>query len=146
MNVAKDQKKKTVAGSKEIMKLIRSKNTKPELHVRKLLRDLGYHGYRLHRKDLPGCPDIAFIGKKKAIFIHGCFWHGHDCKVGNRRPRVNTSYWIPKIERNQHRDSSHLKKFCEIGWEVLVIWECELKNLSAVSETLCSFMQTSRSH
>lgn len=108
------------------MRAIRSKNTAPELLVRRLLREIGFRGYRLHRKDLPGKPDIAFIGRKKAIQIHGCFWHGHDCPEGLRQPRSRLEYWLPKITRNKERDAGHLSALEEGGWGVLVIWECEL--------------------
>ena len=85
----------------ENMRRIQGKNTGPEMVVRGLLRTLGYPGYRLHRKDLPGKPDIAYIGRRKVIVINGCFWHGHDCKKGSRRPKSNQDYWLKKIDRNQ---------------------------------------------
>src|SRR5690242_17430109 len=88
----------------ENMRRIRGTDTGPELAVRKLCRELGLKGYRIHRKDLPGKPDIAWVSRKIAVFIHGCFWHGHDCVEGARRPKSNRSYWLPKIERNQQRD------------------------------------------
>ncbi|WP_018390856.1 very short patch repair endonuclease [Ancylobacter sp. FA202] len=108
------------------MRAIRSKDTKPELMVRRALRALGFTGYRLHRKDLPGKPDIAFIGKTKAIFVHGCFWHGHDCREGARTTRSNQHYWIPKISGNRERDARHARDLVERGWKVLIIWECEV--------------------
>ena len=107
------------------MRAIRSKDTKPELAVRKELREIGLTGYRLHRKDLPGRPDVAFIGRKKAIFVHGCFWHGHDCPEGLRRPRSNRNYWLPKIAGNQARDECHREALIAKGWDVLVLWDCE---------------------
>lgn len=107
------------------MRAIRSKNTKPELAVRRALREAGHTGYRLHRKDLPGCPDIAFIGRKKVIFVHGCFWHGHDCKEGVRKPKSQLGYWGPKIEGNRARDEIHLLSYERMGWQVLTIWDCE---------------------
>lgn len=107
------------------MRAIRARNTRPELAVRQTLRRLGFTGYRLHRKDLPGKPDVAFIGRKKAIFVHGCFWHGHDCREGLRRPRSREAYWLPKIAGNQARDARHLAALAAQGWDVLVIWECE---------------------
>lgn len=108
------------------MRAIRSKNTRPELLVRKTLRCSGFTGYRLHRKDLPGRPDIAFIGRKKAIFVHGCFWHGHDCREGSRRPKSRTDYWLPKISGNQNRDSTHRARLTAAGWDVMVVWGCEV--------------------
>src|SRR4051812_28188585 len=102
------------------MRAIRSKDTKPELRIRAQLRKVGLTGYRLHRKDLPGCPDIAFIGRKKAIFVHGCFWHGHECAGGLRRPASRQDYWLPKIAGNQSRDARHVEALRALGWEVLV--------------------------
>jgi DNA mismatch endonuclease (patch repair protein) len=124
----------------ENMRRIRSKDTGPELAVRKLLRNLGFTGYRLHRKDLPGKPDIAFIGRKKAVLIHGCFWHGHDCKEGLRKPKSNQDYWLPKIERNQQRDAQHLAELERLGWSVLTVWECELHSPPNLAERLQRFV------
>jgi DNA mismatch endonuclease (patch repair protein) len=107
------------------MRAIRSKDTRPELIVRRALRQAGFTGYRIHRKDLPGKPDIAFIGRKRAVFVHGCFWHGHDCLEGRRRPRSRQDYWLPKISGNQDRDSKHRATLLAEGWDVLVIWDCE---------------------
>jgi len=122
------------------MRRIKSKNTSPELQVRQVLRRLGWTGYRLHRKDLPGRPDIAFLGRKKAILVHGCFWHGHTCKEGVRTPRTNQDYWLPKIARNRSRDELKEKELTELGWNVLTIWECELKPSETLSERLQEFM------
>ncbi|WP_269768820.1 very short patch repair endonuclease [Burkholderia ubonensis] len=127
-------------GRSRIMRAIRSKDTKPELIVRRLFCQLGYKGYRLHRADLPGRPDIVFVGKRKAIFVHGCFWHGHNCSVGSRKPRVNVAYWNSKIERNRIRDKECCIELAKLGWSVLVIWECEMRDLSAVSHILQRFM------
>jgi DNA mismatch endonuclease (patch repair protein) len=123
----------------ERMSKIRSKNTAPELHVRRLLHKLGYR-YRLHQKDLPGSPDIVFKGRRKAIFIHGCFWHQHQgCKISHI-PKSNRQFWQDKLERNRKRDSSNLQALHEIGWEVLIIWECEVSYPDALSKTLSSFL------
>lgn len=108
------------------MRAITSKNTRPELAVRHALRQENFSGYRLHRKDLPGRPDIAFIGRRKAIFVHGCFWHGHECREGARRPRSRTDYWLPKIAGNQMRDAKHKASLVAEGWDVLTIWDCEI--------------------
>lgn len=124
----------------ENMKRIRGKDTGPELAVRKLLREIGFPGYRLHRKDLPGKPDVVFVGRRKAILIHGCFWHGHDCKIGRREPLSNREYWLPKIERNRQRDAYHLASFAEIGWVALTVWECELRDTSKLNAKLRAFM------
>ncbi|TLS73463.1 DNA mismatch endonuclease Vsr [Mariprofundus erugo] len=122
------------------MRLIKSKNTKPELLVRRLCRQLGYKGYRLHRKDLHGKPDIAFIGKKQAIFVHGCFWHGHDCHGKVRMPKTRQDYWLPKISRNKARDEECLALLKEEGWKVLVVWECETKKPDALVAKLEAFL------
>ncbi|WP_235818611.1 very short patch repair endonuclease [Halopseudomonas formosensis] len=112
----------------ENMRRIRSKDTRPGLYIRKLLRELGFPGYRIHRKELPGKPDIAYIGRRKAIFVHGCFWHGHDCKEGIRKPKTNQNYWLPKIERNRQRDAAHLEELRRLGWSAVVVWECEIQD------------------
>jgi len=112
----------------ENMRSIRSKNTAPELAVRRICRELGFSGYRIHRNDLPGKPDLAWIGRKLAIFVHGCFWHGHKCAEGIRKPKSNQNYWIPKIKRNRLRDAAALIKLRKAGWKILIVWECELKN------------------
>jgi DNA mismatch endonuclease (patch repair protein) len=124
----------------ENMRRIRSKDTGPELTVRKMLRELGFTGYRLHRKDIPGRPDVAFIGRKKAIMVHGCFWHGHDCKIGKREPKSNREYWLPKIERNRQRDAANLEALKQLSWSTLTIWECELRNPTGLAEKLRLFM------
>ena len=124
----------------ENMRRIKSKNTRPEMLVRRILRSLGYIGYRLHRKDILGCPDIAFIGRKKVIFVHGCFWHGHDCKVGIRKPKSNQDYWLPKIERNRNRFVNYVEALQAEGWNILTIWECQLKNVADLSVKLEKFM------
>jgi DNA mismatch endonuclease Vsr len=126
----------------ENMSRIRGKNTKPELIVRKLLRELGFTGYRIHRTDLPGKPDVAFIGRKLAVMVHGCFWHGHTCKEGSRRPKSNQDYWLPKITRNQNRDAFVMAELTDRGWGVLTIWECELRDRVALAEKLGEFMRT----
>jgi DNA mismatch endonuclease (patch repair protein) len=121
-----------------LMSRVGSKHTKPELIVRSLLHRMGYR-YRLHRKDLPGRPDIAFIGRKKAIFVHGCFWHGHGCKIG-KLPKSNLEFWSPKIERNRLRDRQNISKLEQIGWEVAEVWQCELKEVQSLEARLQSFL------
>lgn len=126
----------------ENMRRIRSTDTRPELQVRKLVRSLGYSGYRLHRKDLPGKPDIAFIGRKKAIFVHGCFWHQHpdpSC-LDSRLPKSRQDYWLPKLEQNQKRDATAFNQLTESGWTVLVIWECELRRKTELSKKIQKFL------
>jgi len=108
-----------------IMRAVKSGDTAPEMLVRSLAHRMGYR-FRLHRKDLPGKPDLVFPRLRKAIFVHGCFWHGHDCARGARVPKANRDYWIRKIARNRERDMKHLEELSEAGWKSLVIWECEL--------------------
>lgn len=108
------------------MRQVKSKDTTPELKVRRLIYSLGYR-YRLHSKELPGKPDLVFPGRKKIIFVHGCFWHGHHCKRGARIPKTNREYWIQKISRNVERDRKHLAQLQSMGWKTLVLWECEIK-------------------
>lgn len=123
------------------MAAIRSKDTSPELIVRRLVTALG-HRYRLHRKDLPGKPDIVFGPKRKVIFVHGCFWHQHaraSCLDG-RRPKSNTGYWTPKLLRNVARDRDHRAALRKQGWHVLVVWECEAKDLARLSAKLAKFL------
>ena len=109
------------------MRSVKSKNTSAEIAVRKICRELGHSGYRLHHKDIPGKPDIAFIGRKMVIFVHGCFWHGHDCPAGANKPKTNQDYWLQKIERNKRRDAVNLAALKSAGWKSLVVWECEIK-------------------
>lgn len=109
-----------------IMRAVKSENTEPEMTVRRLAHRMGYR-FRLHRKDLPGKPDLVFPRLHKVIFVHGCFWHGHDCVRGARVPLHNRDYWTRKVARNRERDKSVLASLKTHGWETLVIWECELK-------------------
>lgn len=132
------KRKKSLTRS-EIMGRVRSRNTSPERLVRHLLRELGYF-YRLHRKNIPGNPDIVFIGRRKAIFVHGCFWHGHDCKRGARTPKTNREYWITKISRNRKRDELNGDELRRIGWQYLFIWECEVGEVDQLSRRICDFL------
>ncbi len=124
----------------ENMRRIRSKDTKPELVVRKLVRSLGFTGYRIRRKDIPGKPDLAWIGRKLAIFVHGCFWHGHNCKEGIRKPKSSVDYWLSKIERNRQRDHAQQATLESLGWQALVVWECELQNSGEVAARIKHFV------
>ena len=117
------------------MRRVGSKDTGPELTVRRLLTSLRLR-YRLHRKDLPGAPDIVLPGRRLALFVHGCFWHGHDCKRGARAPKTNADYWRAKIARNVARDAASLAALADLGWWAEVIWECELKTPDALTERL----------
>ncbi|WP_430430488.1 very short patch repair endonuclease [Oceanicaulis sp.] len=122
-----------------VMRAVKDKNTKPEMIVRRMAHALGYR-YRLHRKDLPGSPDLVFAGRKAVIFVHGCFWHGHDCKRGSRQPKTNAEYWRAKIARNMSRDAANLQALENQGWRALVLWECELKDRAAMAERLRGFL------
>ncbi|QGM44625.1 very short patch repair endonuclease [Methylocystis heyeri] len=123
-----------------IMRAVKSQDTSPELAVRALLRRFAPF-YRLQRKDLPGKPDIAYIGRKRAIFVHGCFWHGHDCARGARTPKANADYWKAKIARNRARDAANLEKLSAQGWRSLTVWECELKDRDALEKRLREFLE-----
>ena len=122
----------------EIMSAVRTEDTGPELLVRKLLSAQGYR-YRLHRKGLPGRPDIVFPGRRKAVFVHGCFWHGHRCAKG-RLPKSRLRYWRPKIAANKKRDARNLAKLRRLGWGVSVVWQCELKNAETLMRRLKVFL------
>ena len=118
-----------------VMRAVKSRDTGPERAVRKILTEIA-PGYRLHRADLPGKPDIAYGRRKLAIFVHGCFWHGHDCPRGARAPRDNAEYWQAKIARNRARDAQNLEKLAALGWRTLVVYECALKDHAALRATL----------
>jgi DNA mismatch endonuclease (patch repair protein) len=118
-----------------VMARVKGKNTSPELAVRKVLTALGAR-YRLHRKDLPGKPDIVLPGRRLAIFVHGCFWHGHDCARGARVPQANRDYWVAKVARNQARDQRNRTDLAAAGWRVETVWECELKDPVALRARL----------
>jgi DNA mismatch endonuclease (patch repair protein) len=122
------------------MRAVKSGNTQPEITVRRYLHKLGYR-FRLHRRDLPGVPDIVLPRLKKVIFVHGCFWHGHSCKRGSRVPKTRREYWQEKIERNRVRDAEHLRKLQGLGWEAIEVWECELReNWDEVDPRLREFL------
>lgn len=123
------------------MRQVKGKNTKPELLVRAAIRRLGHTGYRLHRKDVPGNPDIVWIGRKVAVFINGCFWHGHTCPRGRRAPKTQAEYWSAKIGRTIARDRRANDELLALGWRTHVIWECELRDLNRLDETLNALMR-----
>lgn len=122
----------------EIMSAVRTRDTGPELFVRKLLFAQGYR-YRLHRKGSPGRPDIVFPGRSKAVFVHGCFWHGHRCSKG-RLPKSHLRYWRPKMSENKKRDARNLAQLKRIGWHTLVVWQCELGNDKMLMRKLKAFL------
>lgn len=127
---------------RRIMQAVKNKDTKPELVVRRALTALGYR-YRLHRKELPGKPDIAFIGRRKAIFVHGCFWHWHGCPKG-KPPKSRHDYWIPKLAQNVERDRTRVEQLEARGWQVLTVWQCELGDIEALSKRLEAFVDDSK--
>lgn len=111
-----------------IMRAVKSKDTKPELQLRRALHRIGFR-YRLNVKDLPGKPDLLFPKYGVALFVHGCFWHGHQCKRGRRIPKTNTVYWREKIRKNRDRDCKNKTALEALGWRVLTVWECEIPTL-----------------
>lgn len=122
------------------MSRIRSTDTKPEMLVRRLLHRLGYR-YLLHKRDLPGAPDLVFPARRKAIFVHGCFWHQHSNCIDGRIPKTRRSYWVPKLSRNVQRDREHRTALRRLGWSSLVVWECEIKNEQKVTAQLLKFLR-----
>lgn len=125
----------------ELMGRIRSKNTRPELLVRKIVFGLGYR-YRLHARDLPGRPDLVFRAKKKVVFVHGCFWHRHlNCSIAHM-PKSRIRFWKHKLEGNRQRDEKNKKALAKQGWAVLTIWECEMKNALELEKQLRDFLES----
>lgn len=118
-----------------VMARVRGRDTGPERAVRRILTGLGLR-YRLHRRDLPGRPDLALGPRRIAVFVHGCFWHGHDCTRGARRPKQNAGFWAAKIERNRARDARNAADLSALGWRTLVVWECELRKAEVVRARL----------
>ena len=123
------------------MSRIRSKDTKPEMIVRRSLHGIGYR-YRLHAAKLPGKPDLVFQKRRKVIFVHGCFWHSHTCTNGQRKPKTNPGFWEDKRERTVARDAQNVAALKADGWDVLVVWECELKPGGEWLESACNFLGT----
>ena len=117
-----------------LMSRIRGKDTAPELVVRRLLHGMGYR-YRLHRRDLPGKPDIVFPTRRTVIFVHGCFWHAHGCKKG-QPPKTRLDFWTPKLQRNTARDRANESTLIEAGWTVLTVWQCDTQDLTALASKL----------
>lgn len=124
-----------------VMRRVKGRDTSPELAVRRALTALGAR-YRLQRKELPGSPDIVMAGRRLAIFVHGCFWHGHDCARGARVPKANRDYWTAKIARNRARDDRSRAALEALGWGVETLWECELKDESALRERLGKLLES----
>lgn len=122
------------------MRAIRNKDTTPELGVRRLVHSFGYR-YRLHRRDLPGKPDLVFGPRRKVIFVHGCYWHGHGCKVGGTGAKSNRAYWGPKISGNKARDKRRLIELRKLGWKCLVVWECETRRADKLKIKVRQFLE-----
>lgn len=116
------------------MQSVGTANTGPELRIRKLLHQFGYR-YRLHRRDLPGSPDIVFPGRRKVLLIHGCFWHAHGCRQG-RPPKSRPDYWLPKLARNKQRDTDVEEALRRLGWDVMIVWQCELRTKDILASTM----------
>lgn len=129
----------TPAERSALMSRIRSKDTKPEMAVRSLLHRMGFR-FRIHRKDLPGRPDIVLPRHRKIVLIQGCFWHGHTCRLASK-PKSNESYWSVKLETNRARDARNLAALIGQGWTVLELWECEIRHFEGLKEKLHAFMQ-----
>ena len=122
-----------------VMRRVKGRDTGPEMTVRRALRAIGV-GYRLGGAGLPGRPDVVMKGRRAVIFVHGCFWHGHDCARGAREPKANADYWRAKIGRNRERDRMSEQALAADGWGILTVWECELKDAEALTARLRSFL------
>ena len=123
-----------------VMRKVKGRGTRPELTVRRLIWRLGGR-YRLNRADLPGKPDIVLAGRRLAIFVHGCFWHGHDCPRGARTPKANRDYWVQKIQRNRARDAAAQAALATARWRVETVWECELKDHAALTARVAAWFE-----
>ena len=131
--------KETKEARSRVMRAVKGRDTTPEMIVRRQAHGMGYR-FRVCRRDLPGCPDIVFPRLRKVIFVHGCFWHGHDCARGARVPKGNRAYWVKKIAGNRARDRRNLKRLVADGWRVLVLWECATSDERIVVERLRKFL------
>lgn len=123
------------------MARVRGKDTKPELRVRRMVHRMGYR-YRLHLSSLPGSPDLVFGPRRKVVFVHGCFWHRHaapDCKLA-RLPKSRLDFWLPKLEANKERDDRNAFELRKLGWDVLVIWECQTRNDDTMARLITEFL------
>ncbi len=129
----------TSAQRHRCMAAIRSKNTGPELAVRRIVTALGFR-YRLHRRDLPGSPDLVFGPLRRVILVHGCFWHLHNCRYGRVRPKTNAKFWQDKRASNRLRDRRSIRALRQEGWKVLVIWECQLRDPERIAERVIEFL------
>lgn len=123
------------------MSRIRKTDTAPEIDVRKIIYNLGYR-YRLYKNNLPGCPDIVLSRLRKVVFVHGCWWHRHNCRLGRQTPKSRIDYWIPKLNSNKERDRRNLRKLRLAGWEILVVWECQIRNDKKIIERIKTFLKS----
>ena len=123
----------------EIMRRITCKDTKPEIIVRRIIHSLGFR-YRLHKKELPGKPDLVFSKRRKLMFVHGCFWHQHEGCKSSHIPKSRQDYWEPKLNRTVSRDKQNQAKLRELGWDILVIWECELREVQQIAKKIIAFL------
>lgn len=121
-----------------LMRNVRWKHTAPELIVRRMLHRLGYR-FRLHRKDLPGTPDIVFPSRAKIVLVNGCYWHGHACRYGSL-PKSNLAFWTSKIEANRARDARNIRDLENAGWKVLIVWQCQTRNPAELEQSLLTFL------
>jgi DNA mismatch endonuclease (patch repair protein) len=124
---------------RRIMQAVGTRDTGPELAVRRMLHGMGYR-YRLQARDLPGRPDVVFRSRKKVIFVHGCFWHGHRCRKG-RAPKSRLEYWGPKLAANRARDKAQVRALRKMGWSVLTIWQCQTANVERLRDRLVGFLE-----
>jgi DNA mismatch endonuclease (patch repair protein) len=131
--------KETPEQRSRIMRAVKGKDTAPEMTVRRMAHRMGFR-FRLHRRDLPGKPDLVFPRLHRVVFVHGCFWHGHDCARGSRMPKANAGYWRAKIARNGVRDAANIAELRTKGWRTAVIWECELKKPARAEKRLAKFL------
>ena len=129
----------TPAQRSACMRKVRGKDTAPEMRVRRLAHSMGYR-YVLHARNLPGKPDLVFVSRRKVIFVHGCFWHNHDCRHGSIAPATNAGYWAQKRQRNMGRDKEHVDALRKDGWAVLVLWECDTTDPVTLRKRLESFL------
>lgn len=130
----------SAAQRRRTMQAVKSKDTTPEMRVRRLLHSMGYR-YRLHRDCLPGTPDLVFVSRRKVIFVHGCFWHGHSCARGARVPKTNREYWLKKVARNRERDRVVRSDLETLGWDALVVWECETQDIDKLRAKVLEFLE-----
>lgn len=130
------------ATTRRVMQANRGKDTKPELTVRRMVHAMGFR-FRLHRRDLPGSPDLVFGPRKKVIFVHGCFWHAHDdCRRANQ-PKTRREFWSAKLTRNRERDRRNIEALAGLGWEALTVWECDLRDTSRLHDRLLRYLTDS---